>query len=196
MILNKANGQKINPATSEGIAELVALLSGNILYPSGKPIKLTTEIIRPANVLDYAANDAVNSSIAAPVVFSFDKSAAIALGGGGMIPFAKIEAPAAFAGKTFTIVIYNDVPTTIQGDNVPFVYDAANTSKMVCQFLITVGLAINGSAVVTGQETPFIEYQCIATSKDLKALIFVNDAVVAPTSAGKITLSLTTVQQA
>lgn len=168
----------------------------NSVYPSGKPVKLSLSFNRPADVLDYAANDAVGPVTVGAAALELSGDAAFSNGGGGTISLIKYEVPAKFAGKTLTCYLYNELPSSLVGDNVPFVLDTANRLKRVAKIDVTIDAVENASTIAWGQSELFLQYQTLATSKKLYAAFKVGEAVVAPESEGLFTVAITTNIQA
>lgn len=263
-------------------------------FAGGNPItkqkKLTLEITRPANVLDYAANDVINSVIASAkkketvtlggtegtvnlsipnianrtVAFTDTLDATAALfvtdyaadflplivvtastntiifeaatagvdfedvvkavtgdmtatiehtvanallsmpvfvgdavaekGGSCMITSAFIEAPAKFASATMTLRLYNDISTTILGDNVAFVLNATDALIRNGYIDIELGAVVNAATVVSGMTVPFLTFKAADNSTAMYATLIVGGAIVAPESAGKFTITLNVTQ--
>lgn len=264
--------------------------SGNVLLPSGTQTRLTLEITRPANVLDYAANDVINTVVAnvkkketvtitgtngtvnlsipnianrtvpftidptitaakfvtdyaadylplvvvtsagpdvifeaatagvdfldvvkavtgdmtativhttanATLVMSqFEGDAVLTNGGTCMITAAFLEAPAKFASQIMTLRLYNDIPATILGDNVPFVLDTTNVLKRNGYIEMELKPVINSAAVVSCTAVPFMSFKANNNSKKMYAILLSGGAVVAPESAGKFTVVLNVTQ--
>jgi hypothetical protein len=195
--------QKANGSDYGNFAELQTAYQGFFqsasftdLYPSGKPTKLTLSFNRPANVLDYAANDAIGPVTANAAALPFEGDAAFINGGGGTANLIKMEVPAKFAGQIITCYLYNELPSSLVGDNLPFVLDTANRLKRVAKVSVTIDAIENSSTIAWGQQEILIPYQCIPGSKLLYAAFKVGGAVVAPENAGLFTIALMTTIQA
>lgn len=177
------------------LAAFLTATDGFFAENSSEVERLESTFTRPTNNTDYAAYDTVNPLAANATAQEFTGDAAFYPGGGAMITFAKIEAPAKFAGSTISIFPYNDTPSVVYNDNAPFVLDAANGSKRICQIDVEMGAVINGSSVVVGQVAPFINYKLAAGVKKLKYQLRVNNAIVAPENAGAFKVYLTISKQ-
>lgn len=152
--------------------------------PMGTPVFTNTAGDLAGAIVHTVANVSI-------VPLSFVGNAAVSNGGGGMITLAKIEAPAKFAGQVFTLYVYNDTPTALVGDNVPFVLDVADISKRVGKITVTMDALVNSSEVSYGQDASFLPYQCASTLRTLKGVLLIGGAIVAPETAGLFTISLT-----
>lgn len=171
-------------------------LNGNVVYFTGKPVKTSCEFTRPADILDYAAYDSIAHTTSVTDALLFDLEVALTNGGGGVVELVKLEAPAKWAGLTFLVPLYKSTPSALYGDNVPFVYDTANSLIRIGVVEVEMGPVINGSSVVFGQTVCYLPYVCASDAKTIKAMLVTKSAVVAPTSAGKFSLGLTCTIQA
>lgn len=156
---------------------------GDVISPSGQIYIQSVEITRPADVIAYTGNDAINSSVATPGAFEFEQMA-IANGGGGYIMDVKIESDmTTLAGTTVRVWLFNETPTGIIGDNVAFVNAYADKDKRIGYIDVEMDALLGSSTSVIGQVSVIKEYKCADTS--LFALVQTITGFT-PTSAGKL----------
>ena len=161
-------------------------VSGNVLYPSGEPVRISATLTRPSDNNSYLAGDHVNSSTSSPAAILLP-DAAIINGGGGFIMDFKMETDATtFAGATLRFWMFNDIPTGIVNDNAPYVNSFANADKRCAcgYFDCTFDPLLGGSDCVIGKYQPNTEYVCATASKNMYILVQTLTAVSTPKSAG------------
>lgn len=160
--------------------------SGNLLYPSGEPVRISATLTRPSDNNSYLAGDHVNSSTSSPAAILLP-DAAIVNGGGGFIMDFKMETDATtFAGATLRFWMFNDIPTGIVNDNAPYINSFANADKRCAcgYFDCTFDPLLGGSDCVIGKYQPNTEYVCATASKNMYILVQTLTAVSTPKSAG------------
>lgn len=199
MILNNKNCEKINPSTVENQTNgsqktQVVDTSGNIVYPSGKSACIQTRLTRPNDVIQYSANDAVNSSVVAPVSLNLSNMS-LANGKGGYL--MEIEATTNMlnlADGTIRLWFYKVEPSGLVGDNLPSVNDDDNTTKGRHYIDVKFNSLLTGSSVLIAQQSPMWNFVCDAASKDMKLRLQALTAFT-PVANGWIDLSFTVTQQ-
>ena len=164
--------------------------NGSMLYPSGQPAKLITEITRPNDILPYLVGDMINVSTSVPVFTVFPQDAAISVGGGNLAMLIKAESTiTTLAGCTLRIWFLNDTPSGMVGDNAPFINSYANATKRAFYQDMTFDALLPGSDTVISIQDITKEF---VAATGLKTMGFVIQTLSAftPIANGKITISL------
>lgn len=165
--------------------------SGNVLLPTGTPVKLTAELTRTnADVTAYAAGDSVNASASTPAMISFDNTATITNGGGGIALLLKVESNmTSLASGVLRLWFYNAALASIPADHVAFTNTYANAAKRCFYVDVTIDPLLAGSDTVLGQVDITKEYLAAVADNHLYCLIQTLTAFT-PTAGGKITVEL------
>ncbi|HAQ19598.1 MAG TPA: hypothetical protein DCR40_10265 [Prolixibacteraceae bacterium] len=161
--------------------------------PSSKAAFVEVRLTRPSDTVQYAANDAINSSVGAPVSLNLPDMA-LANGRGGYL--MQIDAASDMlnlADATLRLWFYRTEPTGIVGDNVAMTNSTANITNGRHYIDVKFNSLLAGSSSVLGQNSPVWNYVCDAASKDLKLRVQTLTAFT-PTSGGFIDFTFTLTQ--
>jgi hypothetical protein len=124
----------------------------------------TVSFTRPADILAYAAKDAVANATSGAAAMEFT-GAALATGGGGVIARAVLQTGDTTNAPRLRLHLYSAPPTVISGDNTAFVIEADDRALYVG--FIDFGppqLEGTNSERAISQVTLALDFFCAATS--------------------------------
>ena len=174
------------------LAEGFITINDALNYPAGKASAIEVRLTRPADVIQYTAGDAINSSVATPVSVQLTPFA-LANGKGAWITGINVATNLLnLASSTIRIWLYRTTPTMV-GDNVAMTNLDANTALGRQYIDVTFGPLLAGSAVIIGQVAPMLLMQCDAAHSDIQQTIQTL-ATFTPVSGGFIDLTYTLLQ--
>ena len=166
--------------------------SGTNLYPAGKSAVIEVRLTRPADVVQYTAGDAINSSVATPVSIQLTPFG-LENGKGAWITGINVATNLLnLASSTIRIWLYRTTPSMV-GDNVAMTNLDANTALGRQYIDVTFGPLLAGSAIILGQVAPMLLMQCDAAHSDIQQTIQTL-ATFTPVSGGFIDLTYTLLQ--
>ena len=166
--------------------------SGTNLYPAGKSAVIEVRLTRPADVVQYTAGDAINSSVATPVSIQLTPFG-LENGKGAWITAINVATNLLnLASSTIRIWLYRTTPSMV-GDNVAMTNLDANTALGRQYIDVTFGPLLAGSAIILGQVAPMLLMQCDAAHSDIQQTIQTL-ATFTPVSGGFIDLTYTLLQ--
>ena len=186
------------------LSSLITLFSGNAkvqtvdasgvnLYPAGKSAVIEVRLTRPADTVQYTANDIINSSVGTPVTLDL-ANFALANGKGAWITGINVVTNLLnLANSTIRIWLYRTTPSSINGDNVAMTTMDANTTTGRTFIDMTFGPLLTGSDIIIGQVSPMVLMQCDASHNDIQQLVQTL-ATFAPVSGGFIDFTFTLLQ--
>jgi hypothetical protein len=152
---------------------------------AGVPFEAPVVVNTIADLTGAVVQTTANLTLA-PIEFA---NASIVTGGGGFLGLIKLESNiTTLATGKLRLWFFNDTPSNIVGDNVPYINSYVNSSKRCFRVDVEFDALLAGSDTVFGQsEALFNEY--ITTGTSMYCLVQTLSAFI-PTSGGKIKISL------
>ena len=161
--------------------------------PAGNPAFVQVRLIRPNDVVQYSANDVMNSSVATPVSINLANMALMLGKGGYLMEINAASNMVALADSTIRLWFYRSEPTGLLGDNFPLTNDEANITIGRHYIDLKFNSLLSGSTVVLAQKSPMWSFVCNAATKDMKLRVQVLNAFT-PIANGYIDFTFTLIQ--
>lgn len=184
MMIGATLDDTLPDTVNEGDAGALRMTPDRALYTAARPLTISTDITRPADITAYAANDALSDSTTAPTLGGFTfTSAASKSGGSGIITDLIVTSSndpvTTLQGEIF---LFNTAVTNIN-DNAAFAVSDAEIKTCVGKIAFT--LEDVGNNQFAHVQRVYLAYTC-SGSANLRFLVRVKNAYT-PASAEVLT---------
>lgn len=155
-------------------------------YPSGNTVPISSELTRPADTADYAANDCISNSVTAATITELANCVAENGDGGWISEIVLLTTITQLAGLTVRVYYYNTAPAVVGNDNVQYAGAYSDKAKIVGFADVNFEVAEGNSNYIIGKYQPMIPFKCASGSTSLYCEYVTQDAISSPTNGGTI----------